>query len=273
MTFAGKTVLISGASTGIGKATAQRLLNQNCNLALIARRTELIEEYLTQSRTTNHPLPVSPSAQQGGRLVEGEASQSLVLKCDVSKKKEVAAAYEQIKQKFGGVDIAILNSGIGRNVTVETYNSKDAEDTFGANVFGIIYWVEQLLPDFLKKKNGVIAAVSSLADNRGFSGSGFYCSSKAAATTYLEGLRVELKPHNIKVITIRPGFVRTPMTDQNNFRMPLLMEPEKAAEIILRGIEKEKRVIQFPWQIYLATRLIGALPDRVYEWLAGKAKI
>lgn len=253
MTFAGKTVLVTGASTGIGKAIAQKLLKQNCNLVLIARRTKLIEDFIYQSLTTNH--------------------QPLVLRCDVSKKEEVAAAYEQIKQRFGGVDIAILNSGVGRNVTVETYNSKDAEDTFGANVFGIIYWVEQLLPDFLKKKNGVIAAVSSLADNRGFSGSGFYCASKAAATTYLEGLRVELKPHNIKVITIRPGFVRTPMTDQNNFKMPLLMEPEKAAEIIIRGIEKEKRVIQFPWQIYLATRIIGALPGSVYEWLAGKAKI
>ncbi|MDP3580521.1 MAG: SDR family NAD(P)-dependent oxidoreductase [Ignavibacteria bacterium] len=253
MTFDGKTVLITGASTGIGKAIAQRLLKQNCNLILIARRAELIEQYLRESPITNN--------------------QPLVLRSDVSKKEEVAVAYEQIKQKLGGVDIAILNSGVGRNVTVETYNSKDAEDTFGANVFGIIYWVEQLLPDFLKKKNGVIAAVSSLADNRGFSGSGFYCASKAAATTYLEGLRVELKPHNIKVITIRPGFVRTPMTDQNNFKMPLLMEPEKAAEIILCGIEKEKRVIQFPWQIYLATRIIGALPGRVYEWLAGKAKV
>lgn len=272
MTFDGKTALITGASTGIGKAIAQRLLKQNCNLVLIARRTELIEQYL-------HESPASCLADGSSRRTPAKRGEPitnhkpLVLRCDVSKKEEVAAAYEQIKQKFGGVDIAILNSGIGRNVTVETYNSKDAEDTFGANVFGIIYWVEQLLPDFLKKKNGIIAAVSSLADNRGFSGSGFYCASKAAATTYLEGLRVELKPHNIKVITIRPGFVRTPMTDQNNFKMPLLMEPKKAAEIILRGIEKEKRVIQFPWQIYLATRLIGALPGTVYEWQAGKAKI
>lgn len=253
MTLSGKTILLTGASTGIGKAIAQNLLKQDCNLILIARRTELIEDFIHQSQITSN--------------------QPLVLRCDVSKKEEVSNAYAQIKQKFGGIDIAILNAGIGRTVTVNTFNSKDAEDTFGANMFGIVYWVEQLLPDYLKKKSGVIAAVSSLADNRGFSGSGFYCASKAAATTFLEGLRVELKPHNIKVITIRPGFVRTPMTDQNNFKMPLLVEPEKAAEIILDGIKKEKRVIQFPWQIYLATRLIGALPGRVYEWLAGKAKM
>ncbi len=253
MTLSGKTILLTGASTGIGKAIAQNLLKQDCNLILIARRAELIEQYLNE--------------------LHAAKNQPLVIRCDVSRKEEVADAYSQIKQKFGGVDIAILNSGIGRTVTVNTFNSKDAEDTFGANVFGIVYWVEQLLPDYLKKKNGVIAAVSSLADNRGFSGSGFYCASKAAATTFLEGLRVELKPHNIKVITIRPGFVRTPMTDQNNFKMPLLVEPEKAAEIILDGIKKEKRVIQFPRQIYLATRLIGSLPGTVYEWLAGKAKM
>lgn len=253
MKFTGKTILLAGASTGIGKAIAQKLLKQKCNLVLIARRNELIEEYV--------------------KSTDNKESNFLILKCDVSKKEEVVNAFKVIEQKYGGVDIAILNSGIGRTVTVDTFNSKDAEDTFGANVFGIVYWIEQLMPQFLKKKNGVIAAVSSLADNRGFSGSGFYCASKAAATTFLEGLRVELKPYGIKVITIRPGFVRTPMTDQNKFKMPLLMEPERAAEIILKGIEKEKRVIQFPWQIYLATRLIGALPGRAYEWLASKAKM
>jgi short-subunit dehydrogenase len=253
MKFEGKTILITGASTGIGKALAQKLLGTKCNLILIARRNELIEEYVKQN--------------------EHKLCELLILKCDVSSKEEVSATHKDIELKFGDVDIAILNSGIGRTVTVKTFNSKDAEDTFGANVLGIIYWVEQLLPGLLKKKNGIIAGVSSLADNRGYSGSGFYCASKAAASTFLEGLRIELKPYNIKVITVRPGFVRTPMTDQNKFKMPLLMEPEQAAEIILDGIKKEKRAIQFPWQMYLATWLIGALPGRVYEWLAGKTKI
>ncbi|MCX6175041.1 MAG: SDR family NAD(P)-dependent oxidoreductase [Ignavibacteriales bacterium] len=252
MNFNNKVVLITGASTGIGKAIAVKLLEANCKLVLTARRTELIEKYLHQSLITNN--------------------QPLILKCDVSKKEEVVSAYNKIKEKFEKVDVAILNAGIGHNVTVENYNSRFAEETFGANIFGIVYWVEQLLPEFVKSKEGMIVGVSSLADNRGYSGSGFYGASKAAASIYLEGLRVELKRYGINVITVKPGFVKTPMTDQNKFKMPLLMSAEKAAYIIIDGIKKEKRVIQFPWQMVLLTRFVGCLPGRLYEWLAMKTK-
>jgi len=252
MNLNNKVVLITGASTGIGKAIAVKLLEANCRLVLIARRTELIEQYINQSPITNN--------------------RSLIIKCDVSNKVEVTGAYKLIKEKFGKVDIAILNAGVGRTVTVENYNSHFAEETFGANIFGIVYWVEQLLPDFVKRKEGIIAGISSLSDNRGFSGSGFYCASKAAASIYLEGLRVELKRYGIKVITVKPGFVKTPMTDQNKFKMPFLMSADKAARIIIDGIKKEKRVIQFPWQMVLLTRLVGLLPGSLYEWMSGKLK-
>ena len=253
MDFNNKVVLITGASTGIGKAIAQELINEKCKLVLLSRRTKLIEEYLRQSPITNN--------------------QPLIMKCDVSNKNEVANAYKQIIEKFGKVDVAILNAGVGHTVTIENYNSQFAEETFGANIFGIVYWVEQLLPDFVKRKEGVIVGVSSLADNRGYSGSGFYGASKAAASIYLEGLRVELKRFGIKVITVKPGFVKTPMTDKNEFKMPLLMKPDKAAHIIIDGIKKEKRVIQFPWQMVLLTRLVGLLPGSLYEWLAYKTKM
>ena len=253
MNFNNKVVLITGASTGIGKAIAQKLMNENCRLVLLSRRTELIKEYINQKLIENNQL--------------------LILKCDVTKKEEVASAYKQIKEKFGKVDIAILSAGVGHPpLTVENYNSRFAEETFSTNVLGIVYWVEQLLPEFVNRKEGIIVGVSSLADNRGFSGSGFYCASKASASIYLEGLRLELKRYGIKVITVKPGFVRTPMTDQNKFKMPLLMEPDKAADIIIDGIRKEKRIIQFPWQTFLASRLIGLLPGSLYEWLAGKLK-
>jgi short-subunit dehydrogenase len=253
MNFNNKVVLITGASTGIGKAIAQKLISKNCRLVLLSRRPELIEEYLRQSQITNN--------------------QQLILKCDVTKKEEIVNAFKQIKEKFGKVNVAILNAGVGHPpVTVENYNSRFAEQIFDTNVLGIVYWVGQLIPDFVKRKEGMIVGVSSLADNRGFSGSGFYCASKAAASIYLEGLRVELKHYGIKVITVKPGFVKTPMTNQNKFKMPLLMSAEKAADIIVDGIKKEKRIIQFPWQTFLASRLIGLLPGGLYEWLAGKIK-
>ncbi len=191
----------------------------------------------------------------------------LPIKCDVSKKDEVTSAYKQIIEKFGKIDIAILNAGYSVRMSVKDYNSEAAEKIFGANVFGIIYWVEQLLPEFMKRKEGMIVGVSSLADSKGYSKSGFYSASKAAATIYLEGLRAELRKHHIKVLTVRPGFVRTPMTDKNEFEMPLLMEPEKAVKMIISGIEKEKRMIQFPWQLVLATRLIPFIPNWLFEKL------
>jgi short-subunit dehydrogenase len=246
MNFSGKTVLITGASSGIGMGIAKRLANENCNLVLTARRSELIEK----------------------EFADFNNDRKLILKCDVSKKEDVKAAYRASINKFKQIDIAILNAGYGEPVTVNNYNSEHAENTFGANVFGIIYWVEQLLPGFLKNREGIITGVSSLADNRGFSESGFYCSSKAAASIYLEGLRVELKPYNVKVITVKPGFVKTAMTDKNNFEMPLLMSVDEASSIIIEGIKKEKRIIQFPWQTVWLTRFVGLLPGFIYEYLA-----
>lgn len=253
MNFENKDILVTGASSGIGKAIAIQLLKENCRLILLARRIELLEELVNQPQITNN--------------------QPLIIKCDVSKKEEVVSAYKIIEEKFGGVDAAILNSGVGHTVTVKNYNSLYAEDIFGVNVLGMVYWIEQLLPGFVKKKSGMIVGVSSLADNRGFSGSGFYCASKAAASIYLEGLRVELKRYGIKVVTVKPGFVKTPMTEQNNFKMPFLMEPEEAAQIIIDGIKKEKRIIQFPWQTVLLTRFVGLIPGFIYEWLASKTKM
>ncbi len=253
MTFDNMTVLVTGASSGIGNAIVKELSKESCNLILVSRRMKLLEQLKKECILAD--------------------DRCLTIQCDVAKKEEVAAASKLAKQKFGAVDIAVLNAGAGHTVTVENFDSRYAESTFGANLYGIIYWVEQLLPDFLEKKNGMIVGVSSLADNRGFSGSGFYCASKAAASIYLEGLRVELKPHNVKVITVKPGFVKTPMTDQNKFKMPFLMPAEKAAKIILAGIKKEKRVVQFPLPMVWLTRLVGFLPGGLYEWLAAKTKV
>lgn len=252
MNFRDKVVLITGASSGIGRSIALNLSKENCKLILVARRVELLEEMRRELQIDEDNL--------------------LILKCDVGKKTEVADAYKSINEKFGTVDVAILNSGIGRTVTVKNYDSRFADEIFGVNVLGIIYWVEQLLPGFVRDKKGIIAGISSLADNRGFSGSGFYCASKAAASIYLEGLRVELKNYGIRVITIKPGFVKTAMTDDNKFKMPFLLQPDEAARIIIGGIKKEKRVIQFPWQMVFLSRMVGILPGGFYEWLASKTK-
>ena len=245
MEFKNKTILITGASTGIGKALGKKLLSEDCNLILTARRNDKIEEWVNNF--------VSPKAE------------ILILKNDVTDKVKVAESYQKIINKFENIDIAILNSGIGKEVTPETFSSEVAEDIMNTNFLGVVYWIEQLLPDMMKKNSGIIAPVSSLADNRGYSRSGFYCASKSALSNFAEGLSIDLKKYGIKVLTIKPGFVKTPMTDQNKFKMPFLISAEKSAELIISGIKKEKAIIQFPFPTVLGAKILGLLPNWFYR--------
>ena len=250
MNFNDKVILITGASTGIGKAIAKMLAEENCSLALIARRGELLDELAGQIKTSNPNIKTYI--------------------CDVAKPDEVRKVIKKIREHFKKIDIAILNAGVGSKSSAEDYSYENAKKTFDVNVLGIVNCVENLLPDFLKRKNGMIVGVSSLADSRGWQGSGFYCASKAAATLLLENLRVELKPFNIKVLTVKPGFVETPMTEKNKFPMPFLMNAENAAKIIISGMKKEKRIIQFPLPTVLGSKLMRIVPESLFEYISRK---
>jgi short-subunit dehydrogenase len=248
MTFENKTVLVTGASTGIGRAISKKLLNVNCNLVLAARRDEVIREWINEC-----PKP---------------KAKLLILKNDVTNKGDVIESYQKIVKQFGSIDIAILNSGVGKSITPKNFNSEIAEKIINTNFLGVVYWIEQFLPKMMERKNGIIAPISSLADNRGYSKSGFYSASKAALSTFAEGLSVDLKSFGIKVITIKPGFVKTPMTDQNKFRMPFIISAEKSADYIISGIEKEKGIIQFPIPTVILTKIIGLIPSWFYKLVA-----
>lgn len=252
MNLKNKVILITGASSGIGEAVARRFADEGALLALTARRKDIVDKFAQQLEVKTRVASY---------------------KCDVTNTEEVRNVYRQIKIDFGKVDLAFLNSGVSFRSSVKEFSSEKAKQTFDTNVLGLINFVEVLLPDFMNERNGVIVGVSSLADSRGFPKSGFYCASKAAASIFLESLRIELKPYNVKVITVRPGFVKTPMTDKNEFFMPFLMEPDKAAEIIINGIKKEKRIIQFPVVISMAVRILKIMPDFLFEYLASREPI
>lgn len=247
MNFEGKNVLITGASSGIGKAIAEELVKKNCNIALLSRRVELLEAFANEHKITGKKI--------------------IAIKCDVTNYKEVRDCYGTIKNEFKQIDVAILNAGVSRRSDIKNFDSMEAEKIMKTNILGIIYWSEFLIKDFVERKNGILAGVSSLADSRGFPQSGFYSASKAAVTKILESLRIELKPFNIKVITIKPGFVKSSITAKNEFKMPLLMEADKAAKIIVKGIEKEKPVIQFPFPIAAGSKILGMLPVWLYDFL------
>lgn len=252
MNLKNKVILITGASSGIGEAVARRFADEGALLALTARRKDIVDKFAQQLEVKTRVASY---------------------KCDVTNTEEVRNVYRQIKIDFGKIDLAFLNSGVSFRSSVKEFSSEKAKQTFDTNVLGLINFVEVLLPDFMNERNGVIVGVSSLADSRGFPKSGFYCASKAAASIFLESLRIELKPYNVKVITVRPGFVKTPMTDKNEFFMPFLMEPDKAAEIIVNGIKKEKRIIQFPIAISMAVRILKIMPDFLFEYLASREPI
>ncbi|MBX2975212.1 MAG: SDR family NAD(P)-dependent oxidoreductase [Ignavibacteriaceae bacterium] len=241
-----KTILITGASTGIGKALAIKLAKNN-KLILLARNIDLLSEIKKESCS--------------GDNVD-------IYKCDVTKIDEVKEVFSSIVSKHNEIDLAILNSGVSYRNSIEDYSSEKAKITMDTNYLGVIFCVEQLLPIFLRQKKGIIAGVSSLADARGFVKSGFYCASKAALTAYLESLRAELIPYGIKVVTIKPGFVKTPMTDKNEFKMPLLMEVDEAADIIINGLIQEKRIIQFPMPIVLAVKFLKIIPNFLFEFIS-----
>lgn len=245
-----KTILITGASSGIGYEIAKQLAAENCNLILLARRKEILDELASKLKSASNSI--------------------LTYKCDVSKKQDVEFVFNEIRTRNIQIDIAILNSGIGHNITVDDFNSKLADETFGVNVLGIVYCIEELLKDFLPRKNGIIVGVSSIADIRGFPRSGIYAASKAAASTLLESFRVELIPHNIKVITVRPGWVTTPMIKKNDFKMPFLMNADRAAHKIIGGIKKEKKIIEFPLGTVLGGKFIKILPNFIFDYLAAK---
>lgn len=247
MIFSNKNILITGASSGIGKALIRFFANDNCTLILLARRIEILNKI--KNEFVDSSCKIFP------------------FKCDVTNKIEVVETLNKIKSEVGKIDIAILNAGISERLSLLNSNSLIAEQIINTNFLSIVHFIENLLQDFIERKNGAIVGVSSLADVRGFPKSGIYCASKSALSTYLESLRVELKSFNIKVITVRPGFIKTPMTDKNEFKMPFLMNVNKAAKIIHNGIKKEKKIIQFPFVMVLLTNILKIFPNFLFDRL------
>jgi short-subunit dehydrogenase len=132
---------------------------------------------------------------------------------------------------------------------------------FRVNTLGVVYAIEAVLPEMLRRGRGHLAAVSSLGAYKGLPGESAYCASKAAVNTFMEGLRIQLRGKGIAVTTICPGFVRTPMTSVNDFPMPFLLEADEAARRIVRALRRKVKVFDFPWPMAVLMHLTRWLPD------------
>lgn len=236
-----QVAIITGASSGIGWELSKVLATQGYKVGLVARRREKLEELAGEIR------------QAGGTTAIATA--------DVGDREQVQTAFAELAQELGPIDLMVANAGIGMPTQLDPMNIDDIEQMIRINLLGVIYSLEAALPDMLRRSSGHLAAVSSAAAYKGLPGESAYCATKAAVNSYLEGLRIQLRRKNIYVTTICPGFVKTPMTDVNDFHMPWLMDADKAARGIARALRRRKKVYFFPWQMRLLMWLCGWAAD------------
>ncbi len=236
-----KKVVISGATGGMAVNIAELLSDRGCELALFARRENKLKD-----------------------LSESLDSKCIYKKCDVSEKKQVEDAVKFTKEKFGRIDAAILSAGVLIPNPIQKFDGDIIKKSMDINFMGIVNFLEHLFPIMKKQNFGNITAISTLPDKRGVPGWGAYGASKAAVSWLMESLRAEAKQrYNIEIITVKPGTVKTPMIEK--YPRVGAISPEKAAELIVKGIEKGKRVIQFPLGQLMLIRSMDMFPPFAYD--------
>lgn len=245
-----KSILITGASSGIGWALALEYAGPGVHLALCGRNAERLAEISQLCRA------------KGARV----SDQVLDVQDRFATAKWVT---EQDRSK--PLDLVIANAGISTGTGDGASEEEQIRDIFAVNLAGTLNTILPLIEPMKSRKRGQIALLSSLAGFRGLPSAPAYCASKAAVRSYGEGLRGRLAGDGIGVSVICPGFVKSRITDSNSFRMPFMMEADKAALIIRQGLARNKPRIAFPWQMYLLVRLISALPLGWTDGFLGRA--
>ncbi|RPJ75854.1 MAG: SDR family NAD(P)-dependent oxidoreductase [Acidobacteria bacterium] len=244
-------VWLTGASSGIGAALVDALVAEGARVAVTARRADALEELAARHRARGADV--------------------LVLPADVADRAAVHAAARGVETTWGGIDLALFNAGFGRRLQVTNFNAEDFAEIFRVNLFGVMYGIEAVLPAMLQRRGGRVAAVASLAGYRGAPTLAGYGSSKAALIHALDSLRFDLEPHGIGVTVITPGYVRTPMTAQHTYWMPALMDADKAAGVIVRGLRHDRKEIHFPARFSWTLKALRLLPFPIYERLVRAA--
>jgi short-subunit dehydrogenase len=245
-----KTILVTGASSGLGEALALNFAEPGTTLCLHGRDASRLEEVAAECRRRG-AIAISAT---------GDVTQAAAL-----------AAWIQDIDRRQPIDLVIANAGISGGTARGVEGIDQTRRIFAVNVDGVINTVMPLIVPMARRERGQIAIMSSLAGFRGMPGAPAYCASKAAVRIWGEALRVELAPKGIGVSVICPGFVVTRMTAVNDFSMPMLMPAERAARVIRRGLARNRARIAFPWPMYAAARLLAALPACLADPLLRRA--
>ena len=223
-------IWITGASTGIGAATARELAARGHDLFLTARSADKLAEL--------------PGVAKPGDVIDRDAM-------------------SRIAEEIAPVDVALLSAGMYEPVTPETFRAEIFRSHLDVNVMGTVHCIESVLPDMLRRRAGRIAVVASVTGFAGLPRAEAYGATKAFLISMCDSLRADLDGSGVAVTVINPGYVRTALTDQNDFEMPFLIEVEEAARIIADGLERGKSEISFPVRMALAMKLLGAAPGAV----------
>jgi len=242
-----KIIWITGASSGIGKALAIKFAEKGWTVAASARRENLLED-LNKFNSNIYSFPLDVTEIENCKLIANK-----------------------IIEKFGGIDICVFGTGMHDQKSEKRFNLNKIREIMEVNYFGTMNSINSIYEYFSEKKNGQISIISSVAGYRGLPAAGAYCASKAALTSYAESLNFDMRMKNVRVSLISPGFIKTPMTDQNDFPMPMIKTPEFAANEIFKGLtEKKSFEIHFPKAFTYFLKFLQILPSSIYFKLVSK---
>jgi short-subunit dehydrogenase len=239
-------VFITGASSGIGQALAGRFYREGYRLALVARRTQAIAEWV---------------AQQGL-----DANRIRIYEADVANVDSIVAAGQTCLQQWGVPDVVVANAGISVGMDTAVRGDLDVmTQTFATNNVGLAATFHPFVDAMCQRGSGVLVGIGSVAGIRGLPGHGAYCASKAAVISYCESLRGELRSAGVKVVTLCPGYIDTPLTRKNRYAMPFLMQPEDFADQAYSAITGGQSYQVIPWQMGWVAKALRALPNALFD--------
>ena len=242
-----KKIWITGASSGIGKALAEKFASEGWKVAISARRKEILDSMAKNENIFSYPL-------------------------DVTNQIQISDVFSKIINDFGSLDLCVFSSGTYDPKLEQEINIKQNKFVMETNFFGVLYCVKSVERYFKDKKNGHISIVSSVAAYRGLPNSSGYGPSKAALTNLTESLYFDFKKYNVRISLVSPGFIKTPLTDKNEFPMPFIKSPEFAAEKMFKGLTKTKAFeIHFPKALTLLLKFLRILPYKIYLFLVDKS--
>lgn len=238
---------ITGASSGMGLAMAEELAAAGWHVAISARSEDKLREAAEGHGGRIHPFPLD--------VTDGDAAARLV---------------PEIEEKLGPVCLAIMNAGAYKPVAAEKFDAGDVRRQMAVNYFGAVNCTGAVLPGMLARKSGHLGLVASPTSWRGLPRAAAYGAAKAAMLSFSESLKFDLDRAGIDISIVLPGFVRTPMTDQNDFEMPFLMETGEAVAIILDGLARRRFEIAFPRRLVWPLKVLRMLPYGLYYPLMRK---